>query len=62
MSTILFLRYGEGSSLFIIRDYRKGKKIARKGTHSASTLMIKMGSVEVCQKDAGVNKKVFAEL
>ena len=48
--------------MFVIKEYRKGKKIVRQGTHGTSAFLIKKGKVEVYQEDAEGNKKVLAEL
>ncbi len=48
--------------MFVIKEYRKGKKIVRQGTHGTSAFLIKKGKVEVYQEDAEGNKKVLAHL
>ncbi len=48
--------------MFVIKEYRKGKKIVSQGTHGTSAFLIKKGKVEVYQEDAEGNKKVLAEL
>lgn len=48
--------------MFVIKEYRKGKKIVRQGTHGTSAFLIKKGKVEVYQEDAEGNKKVLAQL
>ncbi len=48
--------------MFVIKEYRKGKKIVRQGTHGTSAFLIKKGKVEVYREDANGNKKVLAQL
>lgn len=48
--------------MFVIKEYRKGKKIVRQGTHGTSAFLIKKGAVEVYLEDAEGNKKVLAKL
>ena len=33
--------------MFVIKEYRHGKKIIRQGTHGTSAFLIKKGTVEV---------------
>ena len=53
---------GRKSTMFVIKEYRKGKRIIRQGTHGTSAFLIKKGKVEVYQEDAEGNKKVLAKL
>ena len=53
---------GRKAIMFVIKEYRKGKKIVRQGTHGTSAFLIKKGKVEVYQEDAEGNKKVLAQL
>ena len=48
--------------MFVTKEYRKGKKIVRQGTHATSAFLIKKGTVEVYLEDAEGNKKVLAKL
>ena len=48
--------------MFVTKEYRKGKKIVRQGTHGTSAFLIKKGTVEVYVEDAEGNKKVLAKL
>ena len=48
--------------MFVIKEYRQGKKIIRQGTHGTSAFLIKKGTVEVSLEDAEGNKKVLAKL
>ena len=48
--------------MFVIKEYRHGKKIIRQGTHGTSAFLIKKGTVEVSLEDAEGNKKVLAKL
>ena len=48
--------------MFVIKEYRHGKKIIRQGTHGTSAFLIKKGKVEVYIEDAEGNKKVLAQL
>jgi CRP-like cAMP-binding protein len=48
--------------MFVTKEYRKGKKIVRQGTHGTSAFLIKKGKVEVYREDAEGNKKVLAQL
>ena len=48
--------------MFVTKEYRKGKKIVRQGTHGTSAFLIKKGTVEVYIEDAEGNKKVLAQL
>ena len=48
--------------MFVIKEYRKGKKIVRQGTHGTSAFLIKKGKVEGYREDADGNKKVIAQL
>ncbi|MBT5029417.1 MAG: cyclic nucleotide-binding domain-containing protein [Nitrospinaceae bacterium] len=48
--------------MFVIKEYRKGKKIVRQGTHGTSAFLIKKGKVEVYREDDEGNKKVLAQL
>jgi CRP-like cAMP-binding protein len=48
--------------MFVIKEYRKGKKIVRQGTHGTSAFLIKKGTVEVYREDEQGNKKVLAHL
>jgi CRP-like cAMP-binding protein len=43
--------------MFVIKEYRQGKKIIRQGTHGTSAFLIKKGTVEVSLEDAEGNKK-----
>ena len=46
--------------MFVTKEYRKGKRIVRQGTHGTSAFLIKKGKVEVYIEDAEGNKKVLA--
>ncbi len=48
--------------MFVTKEYRKGKKIVRQGTHGTSAFPIKKGTVEVYREDAEANKLVLAQL
>jgi CRP-like cAMP-binding protein len=48
--------------MFVTKEYSKGKKIVRQGTHCTSTFLIKKGKVEVYLEDQAGNKKVLAQL
>lgn len=48
--------------MFVTKEYRKGKKIVRQGTHGTSAFLIKKGTVEVYREDAEGNKQVLAQL
>ena len=48
--------------MFVIKEYRHGKKIIPQGTHGTSAFLIKKGTVEVYLEDAEGNKKVLAKL
>ena len=48
--------------MFVTKEYRKGKRIVRQGTHGTSAFLIKKGKVEVYIEDAEGNKKVLAQL
>ena len=48
--------------MFVTKEYRKGKKIVRQGTHGTSAFLIKKGKVEVYREDAEGNKKILAQL
>ena len=48
--------------MFVIKEYRKGKKIVRQGTHGTSAFLIKKGKVKVYREDDEGNKKVLAQL
>ena len=48
--------------MFVTKEYRKGKRIVRQGTHGTSAFLIKKGTVEVSLEDAEGNKKVLAKL
>jgi CRP-like cAMP-binding protein len=48
--------------MFVIKEYRQGKKIIRQGTHGTSAFLIKKGTVEVYLEDAEGNKQVLAKL
>ena len=53
---------GRKAIMFVIKEYRHGKKIIRQGTHGTSAFLIKKGTVEVYLEDAEGNKKVLAKL
>lgn len=59
--TKAFVR-GRKSVMFVTKEYRKGKKIVRQGTHGTSAFLIKKGTVEVYREDADGNKQVLAQL
>ena len=48
--------------MFVTKEYRKGKRVVRQGTHGTSAFLIKKGKVEVYIEDAEGNKKVLAQL
>jgi CRP-like cAMP-binding protein len=48
--------------MFVTKEYRKGKRIVRQGTHGTSAFLIKKGKVEVYIEDAEGNKKVLVQL
>ena len=48
--------------MFVTKEYRKGKRIVRQGTHGTSAFLIKKGKVEIYIEDAEGNKKVLAQL
>ena len=48
--------------MFVTKEYRKGKRIVRQGTHGTSAFLIKKGKVEVYIEYAEGNKKVLAQL
>ena len=48
--------------MFVTKEYCKGKRIVRQGTHGTSAFLIKKGKVEVYIEDAEGNKKVLAQL
>ncbi len=48
--------------MFVTKEYRKGKKIVRQGTHGTSAFLIKKGTVEVYLENAEGNKIVLAQL
>ncbi len=48
--------------MFVTKEYRKGKKIVRRGTHGTSAFPVKKGTVEVYREDAEGNKQAPAQL
>jgi CRP-like cAMP-binding protein len=53
---------GRKNVMFVTKEYRKGKKIVRQGTHGTSAFLIKKGTVEVYREDVEGNKVVLATL